>query len=418
LVIAGLSLPVAALAQSPFNLFNLGGSVEAHDARIEGRGGWGMAEVDSLVPAFKNLAGLADINSVVVMLSGYGETRLCDYATDFGVAQRRTRRVFTPNLRGAIPLLGRFGALTAGFRARRATQFSVSQTDLDLYLESDSLTVFYDEFFLREGTQFEIPIGIAMRLHRSLAVGASVNLIRGGITETITDFFTTDQDNNGSYDYLPSTQVEAEQFNGTSATFSLLLSPWSRLHLGAAYTPAHEVEVERTLTLDGVAQPAESQYTLSLPQEWSVGAAFQLAGRWRLGADFEFQEFSQLAVSPGSGREDWRDGQDEWTLACGVERQGVRVRRGGWNNLPIRFGVMLRHWGYQMAKPVWGDEPAAGQPINETRISVGTGFPFRYLGGQLDVALGYGWLGDLQKHGVEDRIWRLTISITGLEKWW
>jgi hypothetical protein len=57
-------------------------------------------------------------------------------------------------------------------------------------------------------------------------------------------------------------------------------------------------------------------------------------------------------------------------------------------------------------------------PVDEMSVSVGTGFPFRQNLGELDVAVSYGTIGDLEKNGLESTVWRLTISVTGLERWW
>jgi hypothetical protein len=51
-------------------------------------------------------------------------------------------------------------------------------------------------------------------------------------------------------------------------------------------------------------------------------------------------------------------------------------------------------------------------------ISVGTGFPFGQNLGALDLALSYGIIGELEPNGLETTFWRLTLSVTGLEKWW
>ena len=56
--------------------------------------------------------------------------------------------------------------------------------------------------------------------------------------------------------------------------------------------------------------------------------------------------------------------------------------------------------------------------VEEKTVSVGTGFPFRQSLGALDVALSYGIIGELEKNGMETEVWRLTISVTGLEHWW
>ena len=63
-----------AAAQSPFSLVNLGQPTNLADARTEGRGGWGLAESDTLAPAYKNLAGLAGLRQVALSLSGQGES--------------------------------------------------------------------------------------------------------------------------------------------------------------------------------------------------------------------------------------------------------------------------------------------------------------------------------------------------------
>ncbi len=51
-------------------------------------------------------------------------------------------------------------------------------------------------------------------------------------------------------------------------------------------------------------------------------------------------------------------------------------------------------------------------------FSIGTGFPFRKKMGMVDVALSYSLIGDLAKNDRESKVWRGTISVSGLEKWW
>ena len=68
----------------------------------------------------------------------------------------------------------------------------------------------------------------------------------------------------------------------------------------------------------------------------------------------------------------------------------------------------MRTWAYKVG----------GAPVDETTFSAGTGFPFHGDLGQLDVALSYSMVGDLEDNGMQSRIVRLTISVTGLERWW
>ena len=84
-------------------------------------------------------------------------------------------------------------------------------------------------------------------------------------------------------------------------------------------------------------------------------------------------------------------------------------------NLPFRIGVLWHQWGY----PV-GDinVPGAVKPVEEYRVSVGTGFMFRNGMGSMDISLGYGLVGSVEENGNEDEVWRLGLSISGLERWW
>ena len=76
--------------------------------------------------------------------------------------------------------------------------------------------------------------------------------------------------------------------------------------------------------------------------------------------------------------------------------------------MPIRVGFSTRQWAYRVG----------GNAIEENTVSVGTGFPFRRKLGVLDLALSYSKVGDLEKNGLEDSVWRMTVSVAGLEKWW
>ena len=109
------------------------------------------------------------------------------------------------------------------------------------------------------------------------------------------------------------------------------------------------------------------------------------------------------------------DMEDEYSLSVGLERRMGRARRGGWSNLPIRLGASYRRWAYGVGG---GPEAEKGNPIDEKMVSVGTGFPFTQSLGSLDLALSYGIIGDLKVNGLETTIWRLTVSVTGLEAWW
>ena len=138
---------------------------------------------------------------------------------------------------------------------------------------------------------------------------------------------------------------------------------------------------------------------------WSKLAEANLLGRWWLGGDYQIQTFGEF-----EGPQEWlgEGMEDETTISVGVEKRIAYQRHGGLDNWPLRMGFRTRQWAYQVG----------GNPVRENTYSIGTGFPFRGKLGVLDLALSYSTIGDLEENGLEDSIWKMSLSVTGLENWW
>lgn len=241
-----LLVTTSAHAQNPFVLVGPGADVSQGSARVAGRGGWGMAESDTLSPSFVNPASLADLHHFAVMFGGFGETSRSD---GYG-AERRSNRAFLPEIRVALPLRDGRLALQSGFSVRRSAQYrtevatSWEWIDLD-----DSLTVINGyERVIREGTMFRVPLGLSWRATSWLAVGAGADWVRGPVREELAQVFA---DTFGSV--LPNTRIEELVIDGFTPSLSLLLQPRGPFALGVAYSPAYDADLERTLSLGGVA---------------------------------------------------------------------------------------------------------------------------------------------------------------------
>lgn len=390
------ALPAA--AQSPFALNNLGQKIESGDARMVGRGGWGLAVGDTIDPGFKNVAGLARIREVVLKFTAYGLA----VASDNGELTRATKRVLAPEVRVALPVLTGRLAVTAGYSVERSFQY---HTRIDTTWSAWGDTLGGSLQFAREGSLFRVPLGVGWAVLPQLSLGGSLNLERGLLRENLYQIFETPQTYDGDPLYQRNYEQIEDEFHGTSYTASFLWEPGPRLRLGAAWTPAYDVSVAHTVAMGGVAAQGLYDWTMSMPAEYQVGFATPLAGRWSLGGEFQLQRFSEFA-----GQAQWiAEGmQDESTWSLGCERAAAFTRGGGLGNLPLRLGYRSHRWAYSLG----------GQPIDEWSVSVGTGFPFRNRMGYLDMALSYGRIGDLERNGLQDDVLKFTVSVTGLEKWW
>ena len=382
-------------AQTPFALQNIGQRAVADDARMVARG-FGMTVTDSLHPGFKNVASLSSLRHVALKFTGYGERT--DSRDQTG--ERRTYRTYSPDVRVGVPVLKTRLALTAGFTVLRTTAY---QTRRDTTMEFPFEPPYIGEGpnanfqFIREGSMFSVPLGVALQPLPGISLGGSLNLVRGSNVDTASDRFLVTG-------YQNSTLIAEETYNGTSVTWAVLVAPGRRFRLGASWTPGYDVGVERKVEMQGVGDRARSSFTMRMPEETWAGIEARVVGRWRIGADAHFTEFSGYR-----GREDWeRTAKDEYSWSVGIERIQGRERRAGASNLPLRLSTGYRRWAYTIN----------GASVDERSYAVGTGFPFRNDMGHFDLAISYNRIGDRGDNGYESDVWRLTVSVTGLEAWW
>ncbi len=396
-LLAGVLIPAAAVAQTPFALTNIGQPIDSEDARMMGRGGWGMAVYDSLDPGFLNVASLSAIRHVVVKFTAYGEKTKSD--DDQG--SRTTHRTLIPNIRVGLPVIKSRLAFSTGFEVKRSSEYR-TMTPMTWYAFDDTITG--NEQFLREGSLWQVPMGLSLKVFDGVSLGATLGLVNGTIRESLTDFYLQPSTGTGTPLYLSSGTVQKDEFSGKMTTWSIHLGSPNKLAFGASYTPAHDLEVDRKVSLGGVGARVNSQWTLDLPDTYRAGFQARLTDRWRVGGDAVLQKFGDF-----QGNVDWADDMvDEYSASFGLERKISFARHGGKNNLPLRFGARYRRWGYMVG----------GSEVEEKTFSIGTGFPFRSRMGMLDIGLSYSMIGDLEKNGRESNVWRTTISVTGLEKWW
>ncbi len=398
LLAGGLSLmPVQALAQSPFALANIGQPIDNADARMTGRGGWGMAVHDSLNPGFMNVASLTALRHVAVKFTSYGEK--IDSSDEYG--SRQVHRSLLPDIRVGIPIIKGRLAFSTGIEVGRSFEYRTLQP-MTWYAEEDTITG--NKQFRREGTLWQIPTGLSLRLFGNLSVAGTVGMVNGTIRETTDNFFLQPSGFTGNPLYLANRKVREDEFTGTQTTLSIHFGSSNGLALGASWTPGHNLDVDRKISMGGLSARENSTWTFDIPETFKAGFQLKLTGRWRVGGDGIFQRYSEFG-----GNLQWAsDTVDEYSASLGLERSVAFERHGGMSNLPLRFGVKYRRWGFLVG----------GQEVEEKVISMGTGFPFNRKMGMLDTSLSYSVIGDESKNGMESNVWRLTVSVTGLEKWW
>ncbi|MBM4129436.1 hypothetical protein FJ250_00185 [bacterium] len=390
-------------AQTPFALQSVGQRLADGDARMLGRGGWGLAVADSLHPGFKNPASTAVARQVGLTLTGYGET--ADH--DSPNASRGTYRTYVPDARAVVPVIKGELAFCAGFKLERGTSW---HTKVDSTWSIWDQTLSGSEQFEREGSTFKVPLGLAWRAHEALTAAVTLNLERGSLRETLAAYFDTPAGHSGVPLYRSVIAVAEDQFSGTSATLAALATPARDVRVGATLTGEHTVSGRRKSELGGVAARTFTDFELRRPAELALGLAAGVGDRWEAGLDVRRQDWRRFAAPAAwLAQPGWQDElvcELQW--GAGVERRRPTARRAGWANLPLRFGVNWHRWPYRVG----------GSEVIERSLSVGTGFPLRGEAGTLDVGLTWGRIGDGGDNGLSSTYLRLAVSVTGLEAWW
>ncbi len=396
-LLVGMVLPSVASAQSPFALTNIGQPIDSEDARMMGRGGWGMAVYDSLNPGFLNVASLSALRHVAVRFTVYGEKTISEDEQ----GSRTTHRTLIPDVRVGLPIIKSRLAFSTGFQVNRSFEYR-TMSEMTWFAIEDTITG--NQQFIRDGSLWQVPMGLSLKVFNGFSLGATIGLVNGTIRESMTNFYLFPAAPNGSPLYLASGTEQKDEFSGTMTSWSIHLGSPNSLALGASYTPAHDLSVNRKVSMGGVGAKYNTTWTLDVPDTYRAGFQARLSTRWQVGADATMQKFSNF-----EGNQDWAgDMIDEYSLAVGLEKVVGFERHGGSGNMPLRLGARYRRWGFLVN----------GAEVEEKTFSIGTGFPFRKKMGMMDIALSYSLIGDMANNARESKVWRGTISVSGLEKWW
>lgn len=394
-----------AVADSVFGFSYFGRDVLTGDARIEGRGGVGLAYTDSMNASVLQASQLADLTRVTIGLSSrFSSARAED---DFGQIKRLG--MSTPVIRMGLPLPGK-GGLGFGFSATRATQWTLNQEWINQLDPADETP--YRENVEREGTQFDIPVQVGYRFFEHLSLGAGLHF-KGGAVRIRYDVGEWDRLRNRFSDYRQR-EIREDTYSGWTPEVSAALHAIGPLSVAGYWMPSYDADVDVLQATLRDPSDSPSKRTDKMPQRWGVGSRLQLPASLSLGADFTFEQWSAYEGRTFTYNADGNfdpdgtalDMKDERTLRLGLERNSRRV--GLRYTFPVRVGYYLRDWHYQLQ----------GEDVREWGVSLGSGLAL--LGGlsRIDYSLGYSQVGDRGDNGVTESLWTIVVSIAGGERWY
>ena len=384
LMVAALSAPAETKAASVYSMVLVGEAVESGDVRAISLGGSTQLFVDSLGAVQMNPALLARIPRVTIGATQYIAV---DQGRSDAYRERDVSFTFS-SFRIVFPITGlfRFGI---GYTGRYEPEGSFSLRDV---------TDGGDEFtqtYTKSGGLFSIPLTAAFDVTRYASVGLTFSFERGTIEERWDVVFD-------ELSFVPGAGLKKKDLSGTGFGGGVVLYPASGVTIGGMCESAVDYDAEVYEKYTQVSLDTSYSSTLSLPARVSAGATWRFgdtfmvlaSGAWR-----DFADFEGLGFVPGSL-------QREESYSLGAEY--LRGFRLGSQRLPLRAG-----FNYQRL-PL---EFPAGEAVNKYLVSLGTGIPIRGGKGKVDIAFLVGKNGSIGTNGIEDRLFRVYLGISGGETW-
>jgi len=358
------------------------------NARSSGMGGVGLAMIDPLTVNHLNPAALAAVE--MVRVSG-------SYVYEGIDLQEKTAEGFlrysNANSLGLVVPIKRQLALATTLRpysivqSRFGTQGTLGDVGYARSLEA-------------RGGLTTGSLSLALGFLKHGLAGLSANFNFGDIRQTWRTDFTVEPPA-----YLDSEDKIVMDLWGVNVTAGVIVQVTPRWNWGAVFSSPLHLRANTVTTFGYGGQRDEPRKKLNIPYSWGIGTGYQVGPALLLGADVYAQPWRQYEVDgvPASGF------ADSYRYAFGAEFSPSRKPAASFfKRNAYRFGF------YHRSLPFRDD---SGHQIAETFVTTGLGLPFNRGLNRLDIGLEWGQRGNLDNNPVEEKVARLTVAVSGGERW-
>lgn len=254
-----------------------------------------------------------------------------------------------------------------------------------------------------------------VRLTRELAIGLKAAYIFSSIVNTYKNqLINSSQPTN----YLAGIEEKAyvKDFAfGTGISFSkdsLFSQGRYRLSFGAVYNFATDLNTTKTDrlyrtntrgdTTDVSVLPSSRKGAFSIPASYTAGLSLSRGGRWSIGSEFSYQDWSTFRNVDGQG-----EALDKsWRIAIGGEITPDQFATENYlKRLTYRAGLSMEQSPFL----------ANGNPVKDIGINFGFSLPAGRS--SLDLAFKYGKRGDKAENLLEEDYFKIYFGITFNDQW-
>ena len=207
-------------------------------------------------------------------------------------------------------------------------------------------------------------------------------------------------------DFIPSIDLFSTKNWGFNYTAGIILRPFKKLSLGAIYSPEVNLKNKTNAYYSFFEDTSLShEGSLVYPGSWGVGASLQIKPNLTVGAEFQQKDWTTMAIND----QIIEGGYSSTRFSLGGEFLPSKDETAPyWKKIQYRMGFSTQ--------PYFVLDPE-GNTITEQWFTIGFGLPLFRHQSQADIALSFGKRGSLDTNGLSENLFRLSLSITGGEKW-
>ncbi len=240
----------------------------------------------------------------------------------------------------------------------------------------------------------QIALGVATSFRKRIYAGIYFNYNFGRVEELWNVSYVSDL-------YANTNDRIISTLHGLNFTVGLMTRVTSDFYIGAVYSNPVNLDVENYLQYSFGRSTEKREQEIRIPQLFGIGASYALKKRVRLSADSRYQGWSNFQVD---GKKSGNY-QNSYFIATGLELlPSLKIGSAFFEKWTYRTGFSFNHLNEQNG-------------VTEYLATLGLGIPFNQSMGRIDLAIGYGKRGNLEKTDVEESIFKFMISVNGGERW-
>lgn len=373
-----LAVPAGVDAQSLFAGRGLGVPVEPVDARARLLGGIGVGLL-GVNPSLVNPAELTAVRRGItaVLQPATHRIELGDEEADVGSTRFPLLSLLYPVNERLLLGLGYGGYLEQSWGVRTAGTLPVGGG------------VDYEDVIRSTGGLSQVRLSAAYALAPSLSVGAAAGLLTGNLDRTLDRTF---QDSTGTLAPF-STRLRWE-YSGVLGAFGAAWQPSEALRVGASVLLSTDIDAD---SAEGGAESRSYGSAMTI----TAGASGQLTPDLMLALGATRQRFPEIESGTELSRE-------TWAFGGGIEYNGLRSGR---RVFPLRLGGRWQQLPYYGIGEEPATEKSAGFGVGFRLASDASG-PLAVVDTGLERVLRTGLAGDAIADGIDESLWRWTVSLS------